>query len=136
MDKAFPDDHFLCHSLGHRQTMAAPAGAGTLATHPNKDRSRSKRQAPSPRPASEDIANKCVMASPRPSSNREVLSKMVLPPISKSATSEDHLGDKASAEFDAMMISILNRYARNGTTHVRCTDANRVGGSDRVCVLS
>jgi SAM-dependent methyltransferase len=33
---------------------------------------------------------------------------------SRATWSEDHLGDKASAEFDAAMTAILNRYARAG----------------------
>jgi len=33
---------------------------------------------------------------------------------SRSTWSEDHLGEKASAEFDAAMIAILRRYARDG----------------------
>jgi SAM-dependent methyltransferase len=33
---------------------------------------------------------------------------------SRAAWSEDHLGEKASAEFDAAMTEILNRYARDG----------------------
>jgi SAM-dependent methyltransferase len=33
---------------------------------------------------------------------------------SRSAWSEDHLGEGASAEFDAAMTAILNRYARDG----------------------
>ena len=34
---------------------------------------------------------------------------------SRATWSEDHLGEKASAEFDAAMTAILNRYARDGT---------------------
>jgi hypothetical protein len=33
---------------------------------------------------------------------------------SRSAWSEDHLGENASAEFDAALTAILNRYARDG----------------------
>jgi SAM-dependent methyltransferase len=33
---------------------------------------------------------------------------------SRATWSEDHLGEKASAEFDAAMTAILNRYARDG----------------------
>ena len=34
---------------------------------------------------------------------------------SRASWSEDHLGEKASTEFDAAMTAILNRYARDGT---------------------
>jgi hypothetical protein len=33
---------------------------------------------------------------------------------SRATWSEDHLGEKASAEFDTAMTAILNRYARDG----------------------
>jgi hypothetical protein len=33
---------------------------------------------------------------------------------SRATWSEDHLGEKASQEFDSAMIAILNRYARDG----------------------
>ena len=33
---------------------------------------------------------------------------------SRATWSEDHLGEKASAEFDAAMTAILSRYARDG----------------------
>ena len=34
---------------------------------------------------------------------------------SRATWSEDHLGEKASAEFDAAMTAILSRHARDGT---------------------
>jgi len=53
---------------------------------------------------------------------------------SRSTWSEDHLGEKASAEFDASMTAILNRYARDGMltfnvqTRIEWGRANRLLG--------
>jgi hypothetical protein len=53
---------------------------------------------------------------------------------SRSTWSEDHLGEKTSAEFDASMTAILNRYARDGMltfnvqTRIEWGRANRLLG--------